>query len=138
MFNWYRIPGFECYDINKHTRQVRSSKHYKRDKFHIMKVRSGKITIVNDYGVPTTISVDDLYDITFGGENPLNPVGDNEYWANTMSKTCRNLKSNIDILGGVYESIDQPNNEFTLDFSNINRSINVVLTKPFYCDPYKD
>lgn len=143
VFRWYRIPGFECYDINKDTKEVRSSKHYKKDKFHIMKVRYGKVTIVDDYGKPTTISVDDLYDMTFNGKYPIKPVGDYEYWANTMTKSCRNLEANVDILNGIYNSIEDSGNEFILDFSKIDRSepkrydaIETQNIKPFYCLPF--
>lgn len=118
--NWYRIPTFECYDINVHDKRVRSSKHYKKDSFHIMQVINGKVTIVSDTGKPTRIKVDDLYELTFHSKYPLHPVGDYEFWVNTMNKTCRKLSSNVDIVNGTYTPIyAEPKSEFVLDFSKI-------------------
>ena len=47
MYNdeWYIIPGYTSYDINKITGDIRSHKHYKEDLYHIMKVYKGNVII---------------------------------------------------------------------------------------------
>lgn len=110
---WYMIPGFRCYEINIDTLDVRSLKHYKSDPFHIMKVdeHSGNVRIVDDYGKPTRISPEELYDITFNRGYELKPRGSEEIWKGGMSKVARNMNGNINILTGNISPIAQPREE---------------------------
>lgn len=126
---WYTIPGFTSYDININTREVRSNKHFNRDSHHIMKVSdSGKVTIVDDRGKPTRISVDNLYTITFKSGYRLNPRGDHDIYKSGMVKGMRNV-STVDMNdamindGGIY-----------IDFYKIITESNSSLTKPFTID----
>lgn len=89
--NWYTIPGFTSYEINIHNKQVRSNKHYKKDSHHIMKVYGNNtIKIVDDFGKPTRVNVDDLYELTFNSGYKLNPRGDDEVYISGMYKGMRN------------------------------------------------
>ena len=136
-YQWYMIPGFECYEINIHTREIRSLKHpHGRMCFHIMKKSTegdnAIVTLVDDYGVPTKKTRREYYDITFNQGHKLRGRGDNERWLNGMSKVCRNYKSNVNILEGTYEPVATPST-FTLNFES-NEPIRVnepKKVKPF-------
>lgn len=105
--NWFIIPGFSWYDINKETGQIRSHKHYKSDAFHIMSInkKDGRVTLVDDYGVTKKKKPTDLYNLTFNSDNPLMPAPENVRRAGGMFKVNRNMDSNINILNGTYTPI---------------------------------
>lgn len=89
LYNWYTIPGFSSYDINIHNKSIRSNKHFNSG-HHIMKVKSNKVTIVDDFGKPQRIDIDNLYNITFNSGKKLRPRGDNDYYKSGMIKGARN------------------------------------------------
>lgn len=101
--NWYMIPGFSWYDINKENGQIRSHKHYKSDAFHIMTVsKDGRVTLVDDYGKTVKRKPKDLYDLTFNSDNEPKLVPMDVARAGGMNKVNRNMESNVDILNGTY------------------------------------
>lgn len=106
---WYSIPGFLAYEININTMQVRSNKHPNKMTHHIMKVDSGKVTIVDDYGDPKRMKVIDLFNLTFTPGEDAKPVprATNSVWMGSMSKVNRNYDSNIDLLGGTFKETSQ-------------------------------
>lgn len=109
--NWFVIPGFSWYDINRDTLEVRSHKHYKSDAFHIMKVKNGKVRIVDDYGQSRTMKVQYLYDLTFNSGNKTQIAPDNISRAGGMFKVNRNMESNINILSGEYNPSSPDNKD---------------------------
>lgn len=64
--NWYYIPGYTGYQINRKTGLVRSFKNFKADPYHIMKVdKHGYVTVSNDIKGSVKITPQKLYDLTF-------------------------------------------------------------------------
>lgn len=116
--NWYTIPGFTSYEINIHTRKVRSLKHYKKDCFHIMKAtKHGIVQIVDDTGKPIRISQDELYNLTFNSGYKLMPREDGAVYKSGMVKGMRKMKSNVDIINGTAEQLpSRPENFYMYDF----------------------
>ena len=68
---WYHIPGYRGYEIDKHTKFVRSTKHYKSNPWHIMKVYTGGyVLLTDDYGNKNCkCYLDDLWNATFNNPN---------------------------------------------------------------------
>lgn len=116
--NWYTIPGFTSYEINIHTRKVRSLKHYKKDCFHIMKAsKLGIVQIVDDTGKPTRISQDELYELTFNSGYKLMPREDGAVYKSGMVKGMRKMKSNVDVVNGTVENLPiKSENFYVYDF----------------------
>lgn len=107
-YEWFSIPGFRSYEINKYTKDIRSLKHYKKDCYHIMKIKDdGSTVIVSDYGKPTRVFPDDMYRLTFCEGHELKPRGDNERWCGAMCKVNRKMDSNLNILTGEYKPIEE-------------------------------
>lgn len=129
---WFLIPGFSSYEINIRTREVRSNKHFNKMRFHIMQVNGGKVRIVDDFGKPTSISVDELYSITFNQGNKLRSRGDNDYHMGGMRKINRNMQVNCDLLNHTYTPVppEEPKT-FSLDFSSGMPTVIPTKTKPF-------
>lgn len=133
---WFIIPGFRCYEININTKEVRSHKHYKNDPFHIMQVRDGKVTIVDDYGKSRSMNVESLYDMTFNSGYELNSRRNGEYWVNGMVKGLRACKSNVNVLTGeiYFEEKEEPA-PIILDFTSVVEKEQKKI-RPFIIKPY--
>lgn len=120
--NWYTIPGFTAYEINVHDRRVRSNKHFNKQSHHIMKVYDDdKVRIVDDFGKPKRVTVDDLYELTFNSGHKLNPRGDYYVYKGGMIKGLRNS------IPEVVES----EKYIELDFYNALKGSANQLIKPF-------
>lgn len=135
MEQWYIIPGYRCYEINIHDRRIRSLKHWKSDRFHIMKEKDGKVTLVNDYGKSTRVKVDDMYNRTFNEGNKLYPRGDYEYWTGGMVKGLRNCYPGVNILSGEQNPTTSSGRDASVDLIGnleIERSEPI---RPFIIDP---
>lgn len=92
MYIWYKIPGFASYDINYQTGEVRSCKHFNTG-FHIMKQdKKKRVTIVDDYGNPQKISIDDIFELTFNSGNALEPRGEWDMYCGGMQRVNRKKK----------------------------------------------
>lgn len=90
--NWYKIPGFISYDINPHTMQIRSCKHFNTG-FHIMKEdKSGRVGIVDDYGNTKKLTPLEIYNITFNSGKPLEPRGEYDMYCSGMKRINRKKK----------------------------------------------
>ena len=127
--NWYTIPGFTSYEINIHTKDIRSNKHFSKDPHHIMKVNNNKVRIVDDFGKPVRVDVNDIYNLTFNSGKKLKPRGDNDIYIGGMIKGLRN---------SVAEIIDDEEKYVTLDFCNIVNNETCRLIKPFTIDLSKN
>lgn len=115
MMNWYKIPGFSSYDINYNTLEIRSCKHFNTG-FHIMKVTSGKVNLVDDKGNSQRITVSDVFNRTFNMGYPLEPRGEYDMYCSGMQRINRKKK------GSKYDT----ENRVTLTFGP-----NGIGTKPF-------
>lgn len=92
---WYKIPGFASYDINYATKEIRSCKHFNSG-FHIMKVsKSGTVRLVDDYGNPKNIRVDEVIDIAFNQGHKLEPRGEYEMYCGGMQRINRRKEGQV-------------------------------------------
>lgn len=150
---WYKIPGFSSYDIGKHTKYIRSHKHYKRDYHHIMKQsieqfdENPKILLTDDAGISRKVDREFLYNKTFNMGFELVKRPENEIYMGGMNTINRYRKStiqpvNLDInfptennyaytTSGLSPIIQLDDNNYTLDFSC---PISTKLVKPFTYD----
>ena len=77
LYRWYNIPGFNGYQINKQTREIRSFKNFKADPYHIMSIdKNGNVTLSADDGKKVRKSPIYFYDLTFNQGHQLEPAPD--------------------------------------------------------------
>lgn len=137
-YEWYVIPGFTAYDINKRTNQIRSHKHPYKNSHHIMKEKNGCVTLTDDYGKSKRISVDNLYYRTFQSGAELIPRADSDIWLGGMRSVNRNMNAGVDILNGVCTPTEIPKQNIA--FSGFLDAIGAnvepePMTKPFNINP---
>ncbi|MFA6843972.1 MAG: hypothetical protein WCR33_06210 [Bacilli bacterium] len=116
MVEWYHIPGFNGYQINAHTSQVRSFKNHKADPFHLMTVdKNGKISITADTMKRVTIFPRELYDKTFNSGENLIPAMSGEIYLGARGKLNRSQPVNLNMMGPTGYSNGVK--DVTIDFS---------------------
>lgn len=100
---WYKIPGYTSYDINRITKDIRSHKHYKEDLYHIMKVYEGNVIIAtDDAGVSRRAKVEELYDRTFNRGYPLYKRETGEVYKSGMLKEMRYMMGDVNYTNNSY------------------------------------
>lgn len=96
MNEWYFIPGYNGYQINKSTKEVRSFKNYKADPFHMMKEdKNGYVVISNDISGKTRINKNELYDITFNRGEQLYPASSTSVYMGGRQQLAKSQKSPV-------------------------------------------
>jgi hypothetical protein len=116
---WYHIPGFNGYQINYETRQVRSFKNHKADPFHIMaEDKYGNVSITADSMKRTSISPNKLFSITFEQGNKLMPAGESIYLG-SRGKLNRSQQVDLNMGGQAASTAQKPKTDYVtgMDFS---------------------
>lgn len=97
VYVWYRIPGFDGYQINKQTGEIRSFKNFKSDPYHIKAIdKRGYVTLYRDIdGARVTRKPEWFYNLTFNEGNPLDPVSNLGVYMGGRNKMSKQQASPI-------------------------------------------